>query len=494
MSSVAQFFLQHIDVVFFFYGLSFFCMGLAILLESSRSAARFEFARALRPLGYFGVIHGSHEWFEMFLILDPDINDTSCSNWIAVVRIILLAISFIFLVGFGAILISDTGNKKTQRLVLLVVSAVWAIGFLAVLLRQPYDVKCLVSADVYTRYALAIPGAILASGGLVLQRKRFLSTGLPGFGNDVTIAAIALLLYGAIGQLFASPSAIFPSYLINTDTFIQWFGFPVQVFRAMMATIVAIFMIRSLRANEVENQRRIEALREAQAAERQRFEALRAELFHRTVRAQEAERQRIARELHDETGQTLTGLGMGLRALAENIPVDPNLAMQQARQLEKLATDGIEALDRMVRGLHPPQLDDLGLMAALRWYADEMSRHSQLHISVQGKGNDQNLPPDVRVVFFRIAQEAITNIIRHAKATQASVELTCTEGSCFLRVEDNGCGFVVEEMLKNTTKPPWGLMGMQERAALIQGNLVIESLPGHGTLVMLDWQRSNSHG
>src|SRR4030065_97047 len=137
--------------------------------------------------------------------------------------------------------------------------------------------------------------------------------------------------------------------------------------------MAAFFITRSLRAFEVESNQRIQELRQAQLAEQQRLDELRADLLHRTVIAQESERQRIARELHDETGQTLTALGMGLRGMSEMISTNRNRAIEQANQLEKLAMDGVEGLQRMVAGLHPPPLDDLGLPAALPWYANDIS-------------------------------------------------------------------------------------------------------------------------
>jgi len=493
MSPFAQAFLDNIEIVFFFYGLSFFCMGLAVSLESGRSAADFDFARALRPLGFFGLIHGSHEWFEMYLISRPNITASDYGNWISILRVILLASSFIFLVSFGAGLLGDSGRKRMQAFILITAGVIWAGGLVFVYKKIGSDSDYLVSADVYTRYSLAIPGAALTSWGLITQRKKLRQMGLTGFGNDLGLAAIAFILYGVVGQLFASPSAIFPSQVINSDAFLQWFGFPVQVFRALMATMIAVFIIRSLRAGEVAYQRHLETIRDAQLKERQQNEQLRSELLHRTVKAQESERQRIAHELHDETGQTLTGLGMGLRALTDNILAEPQRAVLQARQLESLTTHGIEELQRMVAGLHPPQLDDLGLLAALRWYADQVSKIYAIKISIKGDGNDRTLPQDVRTVFFRIAQEAITNVIRHAKASSISVELVCNGDSCFLRIEDDGCGFNVEDTLKNTTKPHWGLLGMQERAALIQGNLYIESSSGFGTLVFVEWERNSGN-
>jgi signal transduction histidine kinase len=300
------------------------------------------------------------------------------------------------------------------------------------------------------------------------------------------IAAIAFGLYGGIGQLFVSPSGIFPSSFLNASIFLQWFGFPIQVFRAAMAAIAAIFIIHSLRAFEVENRRRIEALSKAQLTERQRLEATRAELLHRTVKAQESERQRIARELHDETGQTLTALGLGLRGLTESITTDPLRAAQQAKQLETVAVNGLDELQRLVTGLHPPQLDDLGLMAALRWYANQIKERFGLPVQLSSQGTPIELPIEVRTVVFRIAQEAMTNTIRHAKATQAFIRLDFTPSQLCLEVEDDGAGFDVDVAMSNAAaRPCWGLLGIIERCALIGGTCQILSQPGKGTLVII---------
>ncbi len=195
---------------------------------------------------------------------------------------------------------------------------------------------------------------------------------------------------GGLAELFASPSMIFPSGILNSGVFLKWFGFPIQLLRAGSAAFVAVFIIHSLRVFEVENRRQIAELHEAQLAERRRLEATRAELLHRTVQALEAERQRIARELHDETGQTLTALGMGLRGLATTINLNPTRAIQQANQLEGLAVSGIDELQRLVSGLHPPQLDDLGLLAALRWYTSEVQKRIGIEIRLSSHGNQSS--------------------------------------------------------------------------------------------------------
>lgn len=483
----ADFFTRNIIGVFFIYGLSFFSMGLAIMLEASR-ASELNFARILQPLAWFGLIHGSHEWFEMFLLINAGVYPGyNLPEQVDTVRLIMLALSFIFLIAFGTGLIVGEINNRIWWIVILVASLIWLIGLAWVFTSQPDEIRRTVSADVYTRYSLAIPAAALTAWGLLIQRRRFIQLGMPSIGRDVAWAALAFAVYGGIGQLFASPSSIFPSQYLNAVQFISWFGFPVQVLRAAMALMAAIFIIRSLRAFQVENQRQINALRDSQQAERQRLEELSAELLHRTVEAQEAERQRIASELHDETGQTLTALGLGLRGLRKSIESNPPHAIEQAVHLESLATGGLEGLQRLVTDLHPPQLDDLGLAAALRWYAGEIQSRYGLPVNLTAGNLARELPPNLRVVLFRIAQEAITNSVRHANANRVALDLSVTNTQARLVVEDDGLGFDVGSTLRATKERPcWGLLGMMERAELVGGTCQIDSQPGKGTRVEVD--------
>jgi len=481
---MAEFFTRNIIAVYFFYGLSFFIMGLAVLLEFGHSS-KLDFARALRPLIGFGLIHGAHEWFEMFMLIRERISGPFTAPWVLPVRLIALATSFLFLIAFGARLIAGPGKPKLYIGMLSTITAIWVVGLLGVVFNESTSQARAIASDVYTRYALAIPGAVLTVWGLIIQRRKFIQAGMSSFGRDVILAAIAFGLYGGIGQLFASPSIIFPSGFLNSVVFLRLFGFPVQVFRAATATMAAIFITRSLRAFEVESSRHIEELRNEQLAEQQRLDALRAELLHRTVIAQESERQRIARELHDETGQTLTALGMGLRGMSETISTNRDRAIEQANQLEKLAMAGVEELQRMVSGLHPPQLDDLGLLAALRWYTNDISSRFGIAINIVNHGGKPKLTSDIRSVVFRIAQEAITNVVRHANANRIDIQLDYTENNIYLRVEDNGQGFNTDVVLKKKPGKPtaWGLLGMVERAALVGGTCNILSHPGKGTLI-----------
>jgi signal transduction histidine kinase len=457
-------------------------MGFAILLElrySSESA----FARALRPLSGFGLLHGIHEWFEMFLLILGQI----VTPWINWLRLCLLTLSFLLLVIYGANLVAASNQRRYVWGSIAALTILWIAGALTTYHLASGSRDPLVSVDVFTRYSLAIPGSILTAVGLLKQRRRFIENNMRPCGRDVALAALAFGLYGGIGQLFTAQSNFYPSLYLNADVFLHWFGFPVQVFRAILACIIAVCIIRSLRSFRVETSRQMEALRTAQIAEQSRLEELRAELLHRTVQAQEGERSRIARELHDETGQTLTALGLGLRGLLETIPSNPQRAIEHARKLENLASEGIGELQRLVTGLHPPHLEDLGLLAAVRWYAGEISRRYNIPVSIHSQGEKTEITSETRVALFRIAQEAITNTIRHANASQITINLNCQPSQIFLQIIDDGKGFDVDHVIsqKLNGQPAWGLLGVLERAALINGSCTISSNPGQGTSIQV---------
>src|SRR4030066_464256 len=129
---MAELFTRNIIIVYFFYGLSFFVMGLAILLESGHSS-KLDFSRALRPLIGFGLIHGCHEWFEMFLIIQVRLYGPITADWILPVRLIALATSFLFLIAFGARLITGAEKRKLYLGMLSTITAIWVIGLLGVI-------------------------------------------------------------------------------------------------------------------------------------------------------------------------------------------------------------------------------------------------------------------------------------------------------------------------------------------------------------------------
>ena len=218
--------------------------------------------------------------------------------------------------------------------------------------------------------------------------------------------------------------------------------------------------------------------------EAQEREKLLGDLLHQAVGAQEAERQRIARELHDATGQSLTAIALGLRGTETMLNSDPSVAAEQIVALRSFTTDALGELRRLISDLRPSHLDDLGLIAALRWYIREFGERYPIQADLVVEGDHVRLPSEYETVLFRITQEALTNIARHADASRATIELTIQPSQISLTIRDDGRGFKLDEVLRGEgSRTGWGLIGIQERASLIGGQYEIDSAPGRGTVI-----------
>ncbi len=683
MNPISAFFVENIVIIFFFYGLAFFTLGLALAL-ASRRVSEFTFVRAIRPLALFGLLHGCHEWVEMFQQIAAQTGGYTPTLWHEFFRLALLIASFLALMAFGLrLLINEHNHRRRIYWSLGGILALWAVSvLLATLMLTPLPFELISLADVLSRYILGIPAALLGTWALMTQQRTFREHAMPQFGRDLVWCATALLLYGAIGQLFVRPTDLPPSTVLNSALFLQWFGIPVQLFRGGMAVILTVFMVRALNAFELENQRRLETANQARLTaqataleterrisqqmerlneelrlttrelsllldlsnllagpsslmgrldnalqkivqsltfpeaglillvkrdtgtlsviatlnlpddtvegvespyllalelarqcqaratpmcrhldgrviefslaeqpqcrdyvspvkmvslplqvrqqvigslalgrvqvepavglpsaefglmvgiaqqlglslenvrlyqEAQERESTLAELLHQVVGAQEAERQRIARELHDATGQSLTAIALGLRGVENLLAADSTSIVEQIRELKSFSTNALGELRQIIADLRPSHLDDLGLVAALQWYVQEYEKRRAIQTEVVVAGQRARLPAEYEIVLFRIIQEALTNIAKHARATQAMVRLEFLPTQVMVEVSDNGRGFDPKVILYN--KRPhtgWGLLGIQERALLLGGQCEFDSAPGQGTRI-----------
>lgn len=703
---MAEFFQRNIVVVYFFYGLAFFSMGLAIWLASSRlRTSEFRLARPLLFLAGFGVVHGLQEWHDMFARIEAG-GASNIPAWLLLPEVHLahLVVSFLLLVFFGIHLLY--ANRSTgeggARLALLGAGAflaLWAISVGATwFVYRPDRLPMLDAADALARYTLGITGAVIAAWAIWLEQKAFRRRGMARFGRLLLGAAVALFVYGVVGQVFIHPSFIFPANVINSQLFVELFGFPVQVLRAAMAILMAVFIIRALNVFDIENQQRLEEARVARAtaqeealrvqrqsraeteelnreleaavqdlallftvsrrmaatldrpallneavpllvnvlpqvnagmlvlrrepdapeeivsvvecndpaapvAERkaqglklaeytmatgtpswmidhdvlplqlpgdegalaaaaeeggqgsealaalahtstragghtmampltargriigslvfctlydaspfslrdvalaraiadqlsvaidnatlydevQQSGKLRGELLHRVVSAQEAERQRIARELHDGTGQTLTALGLGLAAAADRVESEPAAVRQQLVDMKHMNAQVLQEVHNVIADLRPSILDNLGLLPALRGHLHVFEQRTGIQTQLILHGKSARLKPDIETTVFRVVQESLTNVVRHAQARSVLVQVAFGERDVQLSIHDDGQGFSVDQALGGADgRTAWGLLGIHERASLVGGTAEIVSHPGEGTTV-----------
>jgi signal transduction histidine kinase/ligand-binding sensor domain-containing protein len=259
-------------------------------------------------------------------------------------------------------------------------------------------------------------------------------------------------------------------------------------FRATVALVLLTLAVagHQLRLSRLEKRNR-ELVRLHEQREKAREELRVAyvrlrQLTRRLEAAKEDERKKIARELHDDMGPSLTAVIINLQLLASH---------PKPEETAKRIADTVELVDRLVQqvrdlslDLRPPLLDELGLIPALKGYLEAQANRTGLRIVVNGEKGIEGLPSEIEITAFRVVQEAVTNVIRHARAGQASVEVRNGEGELRLRVTDDGCGFDVEQALKQTSSDrALGLLGMQERVAVLGGTVAIRSTPQRGTRV-----------
>lgn len=221
----------------------------------------------------------------------------------------------------------------------------------------------------------------------------------------------------------------------------------------------------------------------AAAIGRRREADVRQHLLARAISAQEEERQRVARELHDGTGQALTAILIGLQnveAAAAGSPAQPIVA-----DLRRIVVETIRDVGRIARGLRPSVLDDLGLIPALQRYGEDLNRSRGLVVDISGNASER-FPRAVETTLYRIIQEALTNVSSHAQAQCARVAILRSTGAVQAIVQDDGTGFDLDVALNvSTRRQPLGVIGMQERASLIGGSVMIDSCPGAGTTVIV---------
>jgi signal transduction histidine kinase len=236
--------------------------------------------------------------------------------------------------------------------------------------------------------------------------------------------------------------------------------------------LAAASIARVLRLEKVSAERFEEVLRARRAL---------SELSARLLHVQETERRALSRELHDEVGQAVSGLLLAVGNVAATLsPETIGASREQLQEIRRVAEKTVAVVRDMSLLLRPSMLDDLGLIPALQWQAREVSRTHDIRVTVEADPLADDMPEELKTCIFRVVQEALRNVTRHARATSAQIKLTRNDNHIRLLVQDDGHGFLPQR------EKGLGLLGMEERVKHLNGRLRVESQPGSGTIVQAD--------
>jgi len=469
-----------IFIVYFMYGLAFFGMGIAMGLESGRLPALAE-ARALRPLSAFGLIHGTHEWMESYILLAHSLG-TRMPAWLLWLRIGFLITSFAALLLFASRLLDLTMPRSGSRRFVHPLSFLCYAGAIllsALVTYRAASVPWPGLIDGLSRYLLAVPACWMST--IAFRTRALASRGAAkeNLAKNLTITAAGFAIY-TLTQLFVAPLDMLPARFLNEAVFLSVSGFPIQVIRSITAIMITVGLLRSIFSMERERQAQLSIAQQARLQALQQQESLRRELLAHTVHAQEEERARIARELHDETAQELSAFSLELAALRSMVRRQ-TAAAAKVERLQNISRSVSQGIYRLVRDLRPAQLDDLGLVAALRYFLGHFHRDTSIDVRFRVAGEPRRLDPSLETALFRVAQEGLTNIARYAGTCEADLQLSFERDCVYLVIADQGQGFDTNGHFAEPRG--WGLAGMRERVESVGGDFHLISTRGAGTRI-----------
>jgi signal transduction histidine kinase len=454
------FFDQNRIIILFIYGQVFFVLGLAITWQSRRHS-HLDLARSLGWLGAFGLMHGLHEWGDIFIPIQAEYLSQAWVETLLTAQVCLLAFSFACLFQFGAETIRPLYPRmRAIQVVPAGLLIAWASAFLwrSQVTREGAS-HLILYANIWARYLMAVPGALLSGLALVQQtRGRLQAEEFAHTSRSFRVAGAALFLYAIFGGLIVPAAPFFPANLLNVDSLTDALGVPPQVLRAAAGLALVISIVRGLEIFEMEIDRRIEDMERTQILV--------------------AERERVGRELHDGAIQSVYTAGLMAESIRKKMDNDP-LAERLDRVISALQ-HAIRDLRQFVVELEPGKRGE-GLVEGFHRLAQDPTFLSLVDMEISIACDESEYFSPLRATHvLAITREALANAARHARAHNVRVTATRLDGQLEVIVTDDGVG------VPDEYQAGFGLRNMRDRARLLGGTLRIEPRSGQGTQVVLN--------
>ncbi len=463
MISLSEFFEINHQVILFVYGLVFFVLGFAIILQT-RQSSRLELARSLRWLAAFGITHGFFEWGDLFIPIQAEYLSPETMQILYILHLILLAVSFICLFEFGLAVLRPHGRTLHLHWISLALLAAWLIGTFVVLRPLiPDEELWRRTSNALARYFIGFPGGLLAAYGLrVHTLERIQPLNVPQIVRTFRVAGVSLGIYAFLGGLIPPSISFFPGNLLNSETFTQAIGAPPWVFRSLIATVIAVTLIRALEVFDVETQRRIEELEQRQILN--------------------ADHERLARELHDGAIQKVYSAGLLVESASKLAEPETEMDKRLKRAVVVL-DDSIRDLRRNLSELHestPTTAEPLPEL--LQRLSEDPHYNSMVNIMLDIQlQNEKSLSPMQSSHMAAIVNEALSNIVRHAQAQHVRIEAHDQGEHLQIVIRDDGVG------ISPTAKHGYGLSNMRDRARLLNGTIEFENQKGTTVTLDIPW-------
>lgn len=463
--AAVEFFRSNMVVVQFAHGLAFFAMGLAVALQARRPS-ELAMARHLPLLGVFGILQALASWGEVFIPIQRTYSAPPVVITLQALHALLTALTFSFLMAFGAHLLADREARlRPLRYLPAALTAVWAISFFlypVLVLPNRYE-QWLVVSEAWSRYILALPGAVLVAAGLAVQVDQLRRSGMGRLVRRLEWAIFAFSAYAVAAGVIVPDAGFAPSTVLNAERFLWATGLPVEVVRALAGIGMATFMIRVLEVFDIEAMQRVEE--------------------NKRMRAILEERDRIARELHDGVIQSLYALGLGMENVMYAGAGDPGRTRRALGELLGRVNDIIQDVRGYIMDLRLPGQANLTLVQKIQAVAGEASRVYHLPVELDlGRFDEERLHPGVANELSQVVKEAVSNAARHGSPRRIQVGVHEVDGELVVYVQDDGRGF---DPARSEGRQGFGLANMRRRAELLGGEFDIDSRPGEGTTVIV---------
>lgn len=454
-------------VILFVYGMIFFLMGFGILLKS-RQHSRFKLAHSLHWLALFGIVHAFADWGHLFIPLQQAYASEQTYIILRTIRIVINALSFMFMFYFGLSLLIDTkGLDRRLKVFPLAIFLIWLVQMIAyiVFLDMVGDELWWVRmGDIWARYLLALPGTLLAGYAIGLQRQEFIEAGYAEFARYLNMARISLLIYTLAAGLIVPASSFGLARIVNDQVFSTVFGIPIETIRAASGFFLSVSILKVIQVFDMEYITRI------QESEK--------------TRAIYDERNRIAQDLHDGIIQSIYASNLELEVVKHLVKEDPDEARNRLdmslRKRNQIISEIREYIGELKR-IPKTQSFKERIEALL----DELSVRDRLAVKVECPDLDISVPYATSYHLALVFKEAISNVLKHAQAKNLVIRMKEMGSILHIEISDDGKGFLLEEVEEELAGNRQGLKNMRERIGSIEGNMEIKSVKGRGTSILV---------